>query len=135
MRRGLLLVQELVHELLEAFVAEERATHHQQRRDGPGRERADREGGRHEDDLVDHRALGDAPDHRQFAIRIHTGHLLRIQGEVVAEHAGGLLRRDLRQNGDIVEDRGDVVDQCEQAASGQVSPRLPLRSRKLNACR
>jgi hypothetical protein len=66
---------------------------------------------------------------------LHAGDLLGVEGEVVAEHAGGLLGGDLGHGGDVVQDGGDVVDQCEQGGSGQVSPRLPFRSRKLNAPR
>jgi hypothetical protein len=49
---------------------------------------------------------------------MHAGYLLRVEREVVAEYAGGLLRRDLGHRGDIIEDRRDIVDQGKQAGSG-----------------
>jgi hypothetical protein len=50
---------------------------------------------------------------------LHAGDLLGVEGEVVAEHAGGLLGGDLGHGGDVVQDGGDVVDECEQGGSGQ----------------
>ena len=50
------------------------------------------------------------------------GHLLRVEREVVAQHAGGLLGRDLGQHRDVVEDGGDVVEQGEQARTPWVPP-------------
>jgi hypothetical protein len=44
---------------------------------------------------------------------------LGVEREVVAEHAGGLLRGDFGHRGDVVEDRGDVVDEGEQTGRGQ----------------
>ena len=79
--------QKSVRDLLEAFVAEEQAADHQQRRDRPRRERADRQRGGNEDRLVHQRALRHRPDDRQLAIGADAGNLLRVQREVVAEHA------------------------------------------------
>ena len=44
-----------------------------------------------------------------------TLHLLRIERQVVAQHAGRLLGGDLGENGDVVENRGDVVEQQQEA--------------------
>ena len=61
-------VQELVRQLLDALEAEEGAADHQQRRHRPGHERADRQRRRHQDRLVEQRALGHRPHHRQLAV-------------------------------------------------------------------
>jgi hypothetical protein len=45
-------------------------------------------------------------------------HLLGVQCKVVAEHAGGLLRRDLGHHRHVVEDGGNVVEQCKQTGAG-----------------
>jgi chromate transporter len=113
-----LAVQVLVREFLDALVAQERTADDHQWDHRPRRDRADHERGRHEDRLVDQRALRDRPHDRQLAVGADAGDLLRIEREVVAEHARGLLRRDLRHHRDVVEDRGDVVDEREQAGSG-----------------
>ena len=132
-RVGLFLVQELVGDFLEALIAQEGAADHQQRRDGPGREGADGQRRRHQDGLVEHRALGHGPHHRNLAVGRHAGDLLRVQRQVVAQHAGGFLRRYLGEHGHVVghgrafarghlghdghvvEHGGDVVEQQKQA--------------------
>ncbi|MEZ5459655.1 MAG: hypothetical protein R3E65_10250 [Steroidobacteraceae bacterium] len=119
LRRRLGLVEQLLGDLFESLVAQERAADHQQRRHRPGRKRTDRERRRHEDQLVDDRPLGDPPDNRQFPIRPHAGDLLRVQREVIAEYTSRLLRRDLGQGGDVVEHRRDVIDQRKQTATSQ----------------
>jgi hypothetical protein len=43
---------------------------------------------------------------------------VRVQCEIVAEHARGLLDRDLGHQRDVIEDRRDIVDQGKQAGSG-----------------
>jgi len=84
----------------------------------PGLQRTDRQCCGHQDHLVDQRALGHRPHHRQFAVGVDPGDLLRVQRQVVAQHAGGFLRRDLGQDRDIVEEGGDIVEQGEQAGTG-----------------
>ena len=105
----LLRMQETVRQLLEALVAEEGAAEHEQRRHQPRREGTDDQRRGHEDGLVDERALGHRPDHRQFAVGAEAGDLLRVQRQVVAEHPGGLLRSELGQQCHVVENGGDVV--------------------------
>jgi hypothetical protein len=111
-------MQPLVGELFHAFETEVEAAQHQERRDRRRQQRADRQRRRHQDQLVLQRADAHRPDHRQFALGAHAGHLLRVQREVVAEHAGGLFRRDLGHQRHVVEDGGNVVEQCEQAGAG-----------------
>ena len=129
-------VQELVRDLLEALEAEVEAADHQERRHRPRRDRADGERGGDEDRLVDERALEDGPDDRQLPFRPDPGHLLGVEREVVPEDAGRLLRRDLREEGDVVRDRRrflrgdlgqdrdvvedgrDVVEEGEEAGAG-----------------
>ena len=107
-------VQQLVRQLLHALEAEEGAADHHQRDHRPGHEGAQQQRGRHQDRLVEHRALGDRPDHRKLALGIDARDLLRVEREVVAKHAGGLLGGDLGHHRDVVEHGGDVVEQGEQ---------------------
>jgi hypothetical protein len=118
----LFLVQELVRELLGAFEAQERAAHHEQRRHQPGQPGADGQRRGHEDGLVDERALAHGPHHRNLALGPHAGHLLRIERQVVAQHAGRFLGGHFGKDGHVVQDGRDVVEQQEQAGGhGQES--------------
>jgi hypothetical protein len=108
-------VEELVRELLETLVAEICAADHEQGHHGPRREGADGERRRHKDGLVRQRTLGDGPHNRQLAIGPQASHLLCVEREVVAQHARGLLCGDLGEHRHVVEQRGDVVEQGEQA--------------------
>lgn len=129
-----MLVQQFVQQLLGAFVAEEQTAEHQQGHHQPGRHGADQQRSRHQNRLVDQRALGHGPDHRQFAIRLDAGDLLGIEREVVAQYAGGLARGDLGHGGDVVEYRADVVDQGEQAASGHVAASMREKPQSVALC-
>ena len=111
-------VQKLVRQFLEAFEAEKRAAQHQQRRHRPWREGADGECRRHQNRLVDERAFGHRPHHRQFALGSYPGDLLGVERKVIAQHTGGFLRRDLGHHRHVVEDGRDVVEQREQAGPG-----------------
>ena len=118
---GLVLVgavQVAVGDLLEAFETQVGPPDHQQRQDQPRRERADEQGDRHQDHLVEQGALGHRPHHRQLAVGGHAGDLLGIEGQVVTEHTGRLLRGHLGQDGHVIEYGGDVVEQGKQAGSG-----------------
>jgi hypothetical protein len=59
--------------------------------------------------------FGHGPDHRQFAVRVDAGDLLRIECQIIAEHAGGFLRCDLGHQGYVIQDRSDIVDQGKKA--------------------
>ena len=109
-------VQELVGQLLETLEAQVGTADHQQRDDGPGGQCADGERRRHQDRLVEQGTQGDGPDHRQFAVGIDAGHLLGVERQVVAQHAGRLLGRHLAHDGHVIEDGRDIVDQCQQTA-------------------
>lgn len=85
-----------------------------------------RQGGGDEDRLVPQRALGHRPDHRQFAVGVDPGDLLGVQRQVVAEDTGGLLRGDLGHQRDVVEHRGDVVEEGEEAGSGHLGVSLQV---------
>jgi hypothetical protein len=69
-------------------------------------------------DLVEQRPLGDRPDHGQLAVRAHAGDLLGVEREVVADHAGRLAGGHAREQGDVVEQRRDVVDEGEEPGGG-----------------
>lgn len=109
-----LLVKKLVGDLFEALEAQIGAADHQQRCDQPRRKRTDEQRGWHEDGLVQQRALGHCPDHRQFTVGLDAGDLLRIERQVVAQYAGGFLRGQ----GHVVQQCGDVVQKGKQAACG-----------------
>ena len=49
---------------------------------------------------------------------LQTRDLLRIQRQVVTQHAGSFPGRRLRQDRDVVENAGNVVEQGEQAGAG-----------------
>jgi hypothetical protein len=137
-----------VGQLVEALVAEERAADHEQRQHQPRQEPADEEGRRDDDRLVERRALGHRPHHRQLAIGADPRDLLGVEREIVAQDPGGLLGRDLGQGRDVVEDRRDVVEERQQAGghrAGSVAawrhaancrrPRGRLRHARLVVCR
>ncbi|MNV18046.1 hypothetical protein D3C71_1088570 [compost metagenome] len=116
-----------MRQFLHALEAQEGTADHHQRHDQrhvpaaavqPGFQRADRQRRRHQDHLVHQRTLGHRPHHRQFAVGVDAGHLLRVQRQVVAQHAGGLLGGDLGQHRDVVEQGGDIVEQGKQAGTG-----------------
>jgi hypothetical protein len=109
--------QKLVREFLHALVAEIETAQHQQRGHEPRREGADRQGGRHEDALVDRGTLEHGPDDRQLVPGIDSGDLLRIEGEIVSEDTGGLLGGNLGQHRHVVEYAGDIIEQRQQACS------------------
>ena len=111
-------MQPTVRELLEAFVTEEQAAEHHQRRDQPRQEQADEQRRRHQDRLVDERAFGDSPHHGQLACSLHTRDLFGVDREVIAQHTGAFLCRHLGEHGDIIEHRRDVIEQGEEADAG-----------------
>jgi hypothetical protein len=65
--------------------------------------------------LLSSEPLGHRPHHRQLAVGLDAGHLLGVERQVVAQHAGGLLGGHLGHGGHIVQHAGDVVEQEEQA--------------------
>ncbi|MOA41091.1 hypothetical protein D3C78_1630240 [compost metagenome] len=97
-------------QLLHAFEAQEGAAQHQQRRHRPRQKGADQERRRHQDQLIDERTPGHRPHDGQFPVDRHAGHLLRVQRQVVAQHPGGFLGRHFGHDGDVVQNRGDVVE-------------------------
>ena len=108
-------VEKLVGNLLKTFKTQKSPAYHQQRRDSPRRESADKQRCRYQNQLVDKRALGHGPNHRQFPVGHNTGNLLRVKRQIVAQHASGLFGRHLGQHGHVVKNAGDVVNQCKQA--------------------
>ncbi len=123
--RGVLVLrmQELVRQLLHAFEAQVGAADHHQIRDRHRQPHADRQRHRHQDRLVQQRALGHRPHHRQFAVGLDPGDLLGVERQVIAQHTGGLLRGDLGHHRHVVEHGGDIVEQGEQAGSGHCAGR------------
>lgn len=102
-----------------AFETQVEPADHQQRQVRPGGETADEQGQRDEDELVDRRALGDGPDDGKFSLGDHAADLPGVQGQIVAEHAGGFGRGLFRQDRDVVEDRSDVIKQGEETTGYQ----------------
>ena len=108
-------VQKPVRELFKTLKAQEGAAHHKQRCDRPGREGTDGQRRRNQNSLVDERALGHGPHHGQFAVGFHARDLLRIERQVVTQHASRFLGCDFGQQGHVVQYAGDVIDQGKQA--------------------
>ena len=88
-------VQEAVGDLLEAFKAEIETAEHQQDRHQDRQHRGYQQGRRNQDQLVEEATLGHRPHHRDFTLRPHAGDFLRVDGQIVAQHAGGFLCRHL----------------------------------------
>ena len=110
-------VQQRMRNLLEALVTKERTAKHQQRRDEPRQERAEQQRAGNKDGLVNGRSLEHGPNDRQFPVSPDARDLLRVQGEVVAQHARSLLRRyscllcgDTGHRRNVVEQRGNVIN-------------------------
>jgi hypothetical protein len=144
--RGL-VAHKQVEQFFSSLETQVLATEHEQRRNQPGRHRADAQRRRHQNGLVAQRAFGHRPDHRQLAGGLHTGDLLGVQRQIVAQHPSALFRgqgghgghvvggghalagRHLGHRGDIVEQRGDVVDQEQQAGGGHGDGPVTFRPR------
>ena len=76
---------------------------HQQGRNRAGGKAGQQQGQRKQnDDLVEQRPFGDAPDDRQFALCLKTRHIFGCDGRVVNDHACGLGAGLGRRPGDIV---------------------------------
>jgi hypothetical protein len=110
-------VQKLVGQFFKALKTKVRAAEHQQGCHRPRQKRADRQRRRHQNQLVDERALGHSPDHRQLAFGAYARYLLGVERQIVAQYAGGFLRRHLGHQRNVVEYRGDIVDQHQKTAS------------------
>jgi hypothetical protein len=111
-------MQPPVSQFLDPFEAQIHAAEHQQRHHCRGQEAADHQRRRYQNQLVLQRTDGDCPDHRQFALGPYARHLLGVECQIVAKDAGGFLGGDLGHQGNVVEDRGNVIDQGKQAGSG-----------------
>ena len=122
-----LRVQQLVGNLLETLVAQKRAAEHEQRRDDPGKDGAQEQGGRHHDELVHRRPFEHGPYDREFTLSPHTGYLLRIEGQVVTQNARRFLRRNLGHDRHVVEQRGNVIKKRQQAGAGHRAFRIGSR--------
>ena len=101
-------------QFLETLVTQVGAAQHQQRRHRERRKHAQQQCDGHQDQLVAKRTARNRPHHRQFALGTYPGDLLRIQCQVVTEHAGGFPGCDLGHQCHIIEHGGDVVEQCQQ---------------------
>ena len=116
--------------LLGAFVAKIRSADHQQRRDAPGQQIAERERrGQKDQQLVAQRSEGDLRDDRHLALGGETHHVARRHGGVVDHHPGGLhaglggLRRHIVKRGcRHAGDRRNVVEQGQQSDTHKRSP-------------
>src|SRR5690606_37314423 len=63
------------------------------------------------------------PDHRQLALSTHTTYLLGIECQVVTQYPCCFFNRDLSHDRHIVQNCGNVIEQCEQACTSHgVSP-------------
>ena len=110
-----------VVQLFHPLKAQEKPSDHQQRDNGPGSESPDQQSQRDEDQFIEERSFGDRPNYRQFTRRHHPAHLLRIQSQIISQHPGRLRRRLLGKDGNIVENRRDIVEQSEQTTGSHGS--------------
>ena len=108
-------VQEFVRDFFKAFKTQISAAHHQQRRDRPRNESTDGQRGGHQNRLVDKRAFGDSPNHRQFTLGLDAGDLLGVERQIVAQHTGGFFGGDFGKHRHVVEHGGNVINQRKQA--------------------
>ncbi len=109
-RLAVLRPAQLLHHLLRALIAEERAAQHQQPDDRRWQELAqDQRPGQQDQQLVPEAALGDGPDDRQLARRGKAGDIARGDRRIVDHHAGGLGARLARRH-------ADIVDRCRRSA-------------------
>ena len=105
---------------------------HQDRRDGPGREGAEHQGHRQdEDQLVAKRPQRDLADDRQFAAGRQAHDIARRDRRIVHHHASGLGRGLAGRRAHVIQRRGrqlcnagDVVQQCDQSRRHSQSSRL-----------
>ena len=111
-------VQKRMGDFFKTFVAQEQAAQDQQRRYHPGSHQRQGQGRRHQDELVAEGALGHGPHHRQFTLGAHAGDFFSIDRQVVAQHPCGFPGGHLGHGGHVVEDRGNIVQQYQQAATG-----------------
>ena len=108
-------VQEAVRELLEALVAENAPPSMSNGITAHGAKALMASAAGTRMALFSREPLATAHTTGQLAVGSHAGHLLGVERQVVAQHARGLPRRDLGEDRHVVEQRGDVVDQGEQA--------------------
>ena len=137
--RVVLVAAQPLPDLLGALVAEVGAAAHQQRREEPGQELAEQQGrGEDEQELVAQRPAGDLPDDRQLALGRHVLDVLRGDGGVVHDHAGGLRAGAAGRRTDVVHRRGgepgeggDVVEQAEEACAHSLRSCIPTMAGRL----
>jgi hypothetical protein len=110
-------------DLLGALVTEVGTTQHEERRDRPGGESAERERARQqEQELVAQRPEGDPADDRQFTLGREAHDIARCDRGIVDDHARGLRAGLGGLSGDVVEgrrgglrERRDIVQQGNQS--------------------
>ena len=105
----------MMSNLLGSFVAEIEPAEHQQGRHETRKEFAQDKGCRHDNQLVEKGAPGHGPDHGKSRRALNPTDLLGIKGEIILADPALFFRRNLRIQRDIVEQRGDVIQQSEQA--------------------
>ena len=110
-------VQQFVQHFFHALVAQKEAARHQQRRNQRRGKSTDEQSQRYQNQFIDQRPFEDRPHHRQLAIGFHARNLLRIECQIISQHAGGFFNRHLAHHGHIVKDGGDVIKQCKQTGS------------------
>ena len=111
-------MQQAMRDFFEALVTKESAAQHQERRDDPREHGAQDQCCGHHDELVERRPLEHCPHDREFALGAHAGDLLGVEREVVAQDTSRFPGRDLRHDRHVIEQRGNIIEQGQQAASG-----------------
>ena len=105
----------IVNDLLDAFVGEVCPTQQQDGLNHPRREGTEGERRRQDEELVQEGTLGDGPQHGQLTGSREPDGFLCIDGEVVPQDAGRFFARQLRHDGHVVHQRGNVVEQCKES--------------------
>ena len=111
------VMRQAVQDFFDAFVAQVGAANHQDQRHG-GRQKGAQEKGCGDDNrLVEQRAFAYRPDNRQFAARLDAGELVGIERQIVAKHACGFFGGDFGHRRDVIQQGGDVVQECKESGS------------------
>lgn len=67
---------------------------------------------RNEDHLVNKGPFRYAPHHRQLTVRPHAADLLRVQRQIISQYPGGFFRRQFSHNRNVIQQGGDIIQQC-----------------------
>ena len=102
-------MKKTVSDLFKALVTEIEAAHYEHGSDQPGRDERNRQGRRHQYQLIAEGSFGYCPDDRYFPLRPYSGDFLGVHRQIVSQHPGRLLGGNLGHHGHVIENSGNVV--------------------------